>query len=163
MKKITTTFADAWRRSRSQTIYNHVATHLMGMSSQSVSYAGHPMYRGLGGAACAIGCLIPAIAYEKAMEGRTVSELIRQFPIAAGRLSGISHRMLVDLQLIHDHAPNWGPGGLTRDAMIRLQRVGRNYYLDTEVLRKINDIREAAHDKKRNQKLAAHSAPEKVG
>ena len=62
-----------------QQIFNTVSTHLLTQNHKSTAigfpdYAGMCAYRGNNGASCAIGCLIPAAAYNSSMEGQNLSD-----------------------------------------------------------------------------------------
>jgi hypothetical protein len=85
-----------------QEIFDKVATHLLTQRHRAADCFGHCMYRGLAGASCAVGCLIPDELYDASFEHHGVAtvanRLLRQLPWMAENLSLLSR-----LQAVHDH------------------------------------------------------------
>ena len=59
-----------------QEIFDTVCAHLRGMKGPSLDEYGNCAYRGVGGAKCAAGVLIPDDVYSPEMEGFAFSELL---------------------------------------------------------------------------------------
>ena len=101
-----------------QEIYDTVLTHLRKQGCAAKSASDKCRYRGLGGTACAVGCLIPDDLYDPRIEGLSApsimagrippyraSEALDMLPIAARIAShiGAEHTpLLAALQNVHD-------------------------------------------------------------
>jgi hypothetical protein len=69
----------------------------------SVNDQGSCMYRGIGGAKCAAGVLIPDDIYEPAMEGKTIWRVVDMFKKLVPLL-GSGTPFISDLQRVHDQS-----------------------------------------------------------
>lgn len=103
-----------------QTIYDKVATHLLTQGKPAVAPVpdqnGKPSgmtscaYRGTGGTACAVGCLISDSDYDPSMEGMGVDDVISRFVRPGIGMLEPFERLLVTLQRIHDDHNNANTG-----------------------------------------------------
>ena len=84
-----------------QEIFDKVYTHfVVERNPCSVSADGTCMYRGLNGAKCAVGLLIPDEQYQEGMEGMSASMLCEEYPSVCDW--GVSPDFLMSLQCAHD-------------------------------------------------------------
>lgn len=84
-----------------QEIFDKVATHLLKQGRRSLTETGSCAYRGVNGAMCAVGCLIPNHHYSPEMEGGTAEDLLIYHGEFLPELN--PHvELLSDLQALHD-------------------------------------------------------------
>lgn len=93
-----------------QEVFDKIATHLL--TQNSAAYDWGCKYRTNDGRKCAIGCLIPDHLYDSNIEGLSLSgnnRLISILENVLGQLDDIDHKILRDLQDLHDsiHIEKW--------------------------------------------------------
>ena len=95
-----------------QQIFTKVKNHLLGQMKRSMgtvpTHGYICFYQGKGNLKCAIGCLIPDDIYQKDMEGKSVTELLEEFPVVSTYLGSATQGRLIfltRLQDIHDLEP----------------------------------------------------------
>ena len=112
-----------------QQIFDKVSNHLLTQNRKSLgtSSGSSCAYRGVMGATCAVGCLIPDNEYLSSMEGQSIDAdevWAILFPIvkAGKHVRGIKFDLLEDLQHLHDFnsVPEWPD---------RLQECANNFNL----------------------------------
>lgn len=120
-------------------IFDYVEAHLkkQGYRSMLATPTGIPTtvcaYRGVDGAACAVGCLIADDEYNPGMENNSVMELADLFGTTGMyRESALPERliphakMLEALQDLHDRSANWTSGkGLSHRGIDHLRHLRR--------------------------------------
>ncbi len=93
-----------------QAVFNTVAEHLLAQNEQSLNKAGECSYRGHYGRKCAVGCLITDDAYDRRMEGTSVTNQIlheicntQQSQLLKEALynSGVIPEGYLDIDLLH--------------------------------------------------------------
>lgn len=86
-------------------IFDKVKDHLLTQNRKSLNSSGDCAYRGLNGAMCAVGCLIPDDEYYPDLEGRSVLSLRLQNVPSINKLttSNKTSVLLRRLQRIHDN------------------------------------------------------------
>lgn len=127
-----------------QEIFDRVSTHLFAQGHRSVDHSGQGiicLYRGPGGAQCAMGCLIPDDVYEVAMECQLAQEVIRYY-------SGLSHlapyeTLVRELQLVHDGDHEMGDEFFdsTATAKLMLTAVAEDFGLSSDILDTLDTLR----------------------
>lgn len=87
-----------------QEFFNQTLNHLrvQGEPSRSAFGAQTCLYRAPNGGKCAIGFHIPDDKYQSQMEGQEVSSLQRNYPSALWSVDGVSTRLLIAMQVLHD-------------------------------------------------------------
>lgn len=85
-------------RELNQAAFDKVVRHLRMQGAQSLLPNGSCAYRGEGGAACAVGCLIPDAEYKEHFENTPVGYFAREVPA----LKGLNTSLLDDLRDVHD-------------------------------------------------------------
>ena len=88
-----------------QELFDHCLEHMRGMTEQSVDSNGTCMYRGMNGAACAIGACISDADYKLNMEGLSGSQIATDF-CCSGTVCRLAYRM----QGIHDDCGSFSDG-----------------------------------------------------
>lgn len=106
-----------------QEAFDTVVRHLFAQGRQSASGAppneNKCLYRGPGGAKCAVGCLIPDRLYDPAMEDKNSEELVHGAFPSLGFLAPLSG-ILYDLQWVHDSDENWKDAARMKRALRRV-------------------------------------------
>jgi hypothetical protein len=125
-----------------QPIFDKVATHLITQGKQSMLEEPQNgvtcTYRGVGGLACAVGCLINDEDYNPNWEGKSVVWIMQEYdwrpesyenvPVEGSKLIGL----LADLQNVHDCVLGHGTEYWIED----LEKVADTYGLNKNVLDK---------------------------
>jgi len=97
-----------------QEVFDKVAKHLLQQNARSATANDFCEYRGKTGLMCAVGCLIPDVAYSPGIEGMGVVGLIDHYRrqgavmlhlVEDNGLTVDNSQMLVDLQYLHDKMP----------------------------------------------------------
>src|SRR5687768_12164409 len=104
-----------------QEIFNKVRNHLRQQGRAATNRYGSCQYRGDGGTACAVGCLIPDEKYRPEMEVLSLRSFVVNFPDALPfvvRVNSPKFALLNDLQNAHDnHKRTWPKGSKQRESL----------------------------------------------
>lgn len=113
-----------------QEVFDKVVAHLLQQQAYCESENSEPLYRGVNGTKCAIGCLIPDEQYSIDMEQKDVISIVNRYPSLP--FVDVNLHLMLTLQRLHDGGVGFRFGAQMDmdDIKNRLHNIGIRFNLE---------------------------------